>query len=79
MAAIQVKNVPPDLHDALRRRAADEGIDLQDYVLQVLRRDVALPTTREWLRRLRAQPTATDLPPAVDVLADERAARADRP
>lgn len=45
MGAIQVKNVPSDLHDGLRRRAADEGVDLQDYVLQALRRDVAAGAT----------------------------------
>jgi antitoxin FitA len=49
MGAIQVKNVPADLHEALRRRAADEGMDLQDYVLMLIRRDLRRPTMREWL------------------------------
>lgn len=81
MGAIQVKNVPDELHLALRERAAAEGVDLQDYVLQVLRRDLAVPSQREWLDDLRRQPMTRDLPPAADVLAEarrERDADADR-
>jgi plasmid stability protein len=53
MSAIQIKNVPPDLHDRLRERARREGRSLSEYTLEVLERDLALPTTREWLDRLR--------------------------
>jgi plasmid stability protein len=53
MSAIQIKNVPPDLHDRLRERARREGRNMSEYALDVLERDLALPTTREWLERLR--------------------------
>jgi hypothetical protein len=53
MSAIQIKNVPPDLHDRLRERARREGRNLSEYALSVLERDLALPTTREWLERLK--------------------------
>jgi plasmid stability protein len=53
MSAIQIKNVPPELHDRLRKRARREGRNLSEYALDVLERDLALPTTREWLERLR--------------------------
>ena len=53
MSAIQVKNVPPELHDRLRVRARSEGRNLSDYVLDVLERDLAAPTMRAWLERLR--------------------------
>jgi plasmid stability protein len=53
MSAIQIKNVPPELHDRLRARARREGRNLSEYALDVLERDLALPTTREWLERLR--------------------------
>jgi len=53
MSAIQIKNVPPELHQQLRERARREGRNLSDYALDVLRRDLAVPTTREWLERLR--------------------------
>lgn len=75
MSAIQVKNVPEDLHCALRERAAAEGVDLQDYVLRVLRRELAVPSQRQWLEQLRRQPVAAALPPAAEVLHAERADR----
>ena len=75
MGAIQVKNVPEDLHEALRRRAAREGMDLQSYLLKVLRRELALPSEAEWLEELRAQPTVIGLSPAAEML---RAGREDR-
>ena len=52
MSAIQVKNVPPGLHERLRARARTEGRNLSDYVLDVLQRDLMVPSTREWLERL---------------------------
>ncbi|MGH2835339.1 MAG: FitA-like ribbon-helix-helix domain-containing protein [Solirubrobacteraceae bacterium] len=53
MSAIQVKGVPTELHERLRARARAEGRNLSDYVLDVLRRDLAVPSTQEWLERLR--------------------------
>jgi plasmid stability protein len=68
MAAIQVKNVPPELHERLRQRARRDGRNMSDYVLAVLERDLAVPTTREWLERL-----ADDEP--VDGVASEEIVR----
>jgi plasmid stability protein len=56
MAAIQVKNLPDDLHEALRRRAAAEGISLSELVTRTLRREAALPSLDEWLVRARSRP-----------------------
>ncbi len=53
MSAIQIKNVPPELHERLRERARREGRNLSDYALGVLERDLAVPSTREWLSRLK--------------------------
>lgn len=53
VSAIQIKNVPPELHEQLRERARREGRNLSEYALGVLERDLAVPTTREWLERLR--------------------------
>jgi plasmid stability protein len=52
VSAIQVKNVPPELHERLRARAREEGRNLSDYVLDVLARDLTVPSTREWLAGL---------------------------
>lgn len=59
VSAIQVKNVPTELHERLRARARAEGRNLSDYVLDVLERDLALPTMREWLDEVkRDEPVA---------------------
>jgi len=50
--AIQVRDVPPDLHRRLRQRAAAERVTLSTYVLRLLERDVGRPSTREWLASL---------------------------
>lgn len=68
MSAIQLKNVPADLHAALRHRAAREGMDLQAYILHLVRRDLALPSEREWLEQLGEQPTVTTSRPAAEML-----------
>jgi plasmid stability protein len=52
MSAIQVKNVPPELHDALRRRAAAEGKTVAEVILESLRRDLRRQSMREWLDRV---------------------------
>jgi plasmid stability protein len=52
MGAIQVKDVPEELHAALRRRAVEQGMTLADYVLDLIRRDLGLPSRREWFERL---------------------------
>lgn len=60
MSAIQVKNLPESLHAELRRRAAEEGMTLSEYVLDVLRRDLTVPGQRQWLERLASrQPVGT--------------------
>ncbi|MGH8898651.1 MAG: hypothetical protein ACRDZ4_16945 [Egibacteraceae bacterium] len=32
-------------------------MDLQDYLLRLLRRELAAPVQHQWLRQLHAQPT----------------------
>jgi hypothetical protein len=50
--AIQVRDVPPELHDRLRKRAAEHRVTLSTYVLQLLEREVGRPSTREWFDSL---------------------------
>jgi len=56
VSAIQVKNVPPELHDELRRRAAAEGKTVGEVILESLRRDLRKHTMREWLDDLAQRP-----------------------
>lgn len=56
MTVLQVKNLPADVHDVLRRRAAAEGISLSELVVRTLRREAALPSLDEWLARAATRP-----------------------
>ena len=55
MGAIQIKNVPEELHEAIRSRAAEEGKTVSEYVLDLIRHDLEVPTMRAWLARLRTR------------------------
>jgi plasmid stability protein len=78
MGAIQVKNVPPELHDELRRRAAAEGRTVGEVILESLRRDLRRQTMREWLDDL--EDVTKDIPKISGDEFDEivRDARSDR-
>jgi antitoxin FitA len=52
MGAIQIKNVPEELHEAIRSRAAEEGKTVSAYVLDLIRHDLEVPTLRAWLARV---------------------------
>ena len=58
VSAIQVKNVPDELHDELRRRAAEEGVPAGEIVLRALRRELRAYSMREWMDRVAAIPLA---------------------
>jgi plasmid stability protein len=69
MSAIQVKDVPLELHERLRARARAEGRSLSDYVLYVLERDLAMPTMREWLEGVQEDEPVTGISSAEIVAA----------
>jgi plasmid stability protein len=52
---IQVRNVPDDVHRALRARAAASGVSLSDFALGELERVAQHPPVVELLRRARAR------------------------
>jgi hypothetical protein len=73
---LQVKDVPEELHMELRRRAGQVGMTVRDYVLDLIRRDQALPSRQDWLDSLRGlKPVPLDRP-AADIIRGERRARA---
>lgn len=51
MPSIQVKDVPEEVHATLRRRAAQAGQSLQEYLLSRLIEDAQAPTLEEVLER----------------------------
>jgi hypothetical protein len=76
MGAIQVKDVPEELHEALRRRALAQGMTMADYVLDLIRRDLGLPSRREWFERLATREPVNLRPgAAAEALHAERAER----
>ena len=76
MGAIQVKDVPEELHEALRRRAVAQGMTLADYVLDLIRRDLGVPSRREWFERLATrEPVKLRPGEAAEMIRAERAER----
>jgi len=78
VAAIQVKNVPDDLHEALRARARAEGKTVGEVILEAIRRDLRKQEMRTWIDRV--QEVTSDLPKLsrqqVDaIIADSRSDR----
>lgn len=51
MPSVQIKNVPTEVHQALRRRAAASGRSLQEYLLERLVEDADTPTIDELFDR----------------------------
>ena len=71
-----MKDVPEELHEALRRRAVEQGMTLADYVLDLIRRDLGLPSRREWFERLATrEPVKLRPGEAAEMIRAERAER----
>ena len=75
MAHIQIRNVPPDVHRAMKQRAAKAGMSLQEYLLAEITDWASLPTIEELTERLRKlPPVQTDIDPA-DIIREDRDTR----
>lgn len=73
--ALQVRNVPDDVHRTLKARAALAGLSLSEFVLQELERVARRPSRQELYERLRRrQPVELDVS-AAELIAAERLAR----
>ena len=53
MKMLQVRNIPEDLHRALKERAAREGTTMSDLVLRELPRLAHRPSPEEVMERIR--------------------------
>ncbi len=74
MKMIQVRNVPDDLHRALKARAAREGTTMSALILRELPRLAHDPSPEQVLERIRQRSTV-DGPPPAQLIAGERARR----
>jgi antitoxin FitA len=62
MASIQIRNVPDQLHQELKARAASEGMTLSAYLLVELRDLAVRPSMHQWLVNVsRHEPVETSL------------------
>jgi antitoxin FitA len=72
---LQVRNVPDEVHAALRARASAAGLSLSEYVLRELRTVAARPSRGDVLARAAARGGRLDFDQAVDALSAERVER----
>jgi hypothetical protein len=62
MPTVQIKNVPPDVHEVLRNRAHRAGLSLQAYLLAGLEAQARRPTNRELFERIDRERSGGRLP-----------------
>jgi len=78
VANLQIKGLPDDVHDELRRRARIEGLTVRAYVQRLIEADQALPARADWFARVRGR-RPVDLGGAVaDLVIADRAERTPR-
>jgi plasmid stability protein len=75
MANLQVKNLPEDLHQRLRRYAQQHHRTISDIAQAAIEREMA---RFEWQERLSQRPAADLGVSAASLLEQERQERADR-
>ena len=73
---LQIKNVPVELHEQVRQRARAKRQSVRDYVLDLIERDLRLPTWEAWLDELHTD-EPIDLPEgaATDIIREAREER----
>lgn len=72
---VQIRNVPEDLHRALKARAALEGVSLSDLLLNEMRQIVERPSLSELRRRLATRARVTPSVPPTAAVREERERR----
>ena len=72
MANLEVRNIPDDLHERLRRHAREHNRTMSAVVVSALERELARV---DWRKRLTQRPPTDFGVDAAVVLAEERAMR----
>lgn len=65
---VQVRNVPDDVHAALRQRAAQEGVSLSELVLRQMRSMASRPSQSEVFARAKRRGGSLSLPEALEAV-----------
>jgi hypothetical protein len=74
MKMIQVRNVPDELHSALKQRAARDGTTMSHMILSELPRIAHRPTTEQALARIRSRASVRG-PSGAELVRADRDAR----
>jgi hypothetical protein len=70
---VLIRDVPDDVHAELARRAAARDMSLRAYLRELLTEHVTVPSTDEWLQRVRALgPAAPGGPSGAGLVAGAR-------
>ena len=65
---IQIRNVPDDVHKALKIRAAEEGTSLSDFLLRQMTGIAERPTLQDMIERIRQrEPVELNEDPAITI------------
>ena len=65
---IQIRGVPPEVRERVRRRARKRGQSMSEYLLTVIDRELSMPLPSEFAKRLgRLRPVKLDRPAARDI------------
>jgi plasmid stability protein len=62
MPAVQIKDVPDDVHEVLRRRARAAGQSLQEYLRSALIAQARQPTLQEIFDEVERNPVTSSAP-----------------
>lgn len=57
---LQIRGVPIELRDRLRRRAAEQGRSMSHYLVELIDTDLRRLTLDEWLEEARRMPPMPD-------------------
>jgi antitoxin FitA len=71
---LQIRDLPDELHQQLRQRAAARGLSLRQYALEILSEHCRRPTVDEWLDGLSRLPTVALSTPAAEAVRQAREA-----
>ncbi len=79
MPSVQIKNVPPAIHEVLRSRAQRAGQSLQAYLLAELEAQASRPTNRELFDRINRECSGGRVSPAyaAELIRADRDARSE--
>ena len=72
---IHLRNVPEELHETLKARAARAGKSLSTYLLEQIARNAESPTEGELIERLAARPPVELRISPAEIIRQERAKR----